>query len=97
MRNFAFLLALVCGGAWAVNPAIGQWPLVGPGSINQIDVRAADAGAGPHEHFQEQLERRTDPPQEQVAAEKKAQAKKVAEDKRAQEKAGQKAGAGATR
>jgi hypothetical protein len=61
------------------------------------DAKAADAGAGPHEHFQPQLERRVDPPGEQVAAEKKEQAKKAAEDKRAEEKAEQKAGAGATR
>ena len=90
MRNFAFLLALVCGGAWAVNPAISQWPLVGPGSMGRIDLQAADAGAGPHEHFQQQLERRVDPPQEQAAQEKKRQAKKAAEDK----KAGQKANSG---
>jgi hypothetical protein len=96
MRNI-FLAAAVsfAGTAWAVNPAIGQWPLVGPGSMG--DAKAADAGAGPHEHFQPQLERRVDPPGEQVAAEKKEQAKKAAEDKRAEEKAEQKAGAGATR
>lgn len=97
MRNIFLAVAAVsfAGTTWAVNPAIGQWPLVGPGSMG--DARAADAGAGPHEHFQPQLERRVDPPGEQVAAEKKEQAKKAAEDKRAEEKAEQKAGAGATR
>jgi len=96
MRNIFLAVAVSSAGtAWAVNPAIGQWPLVGPGSMG--DARAADAGAGPHEHFQPQLERRVDPPGEQVAAEKKEQARKAAEDKRAEEKAEQKAGAGATR
>ena len=95
MRNFAFILALACTAAWAADP------LVGPGKVGEKDeqghVKGADAGAGPHEHFQQQLERRVDPPQEQIGAQKKQQAKKAAEDKRAQEKAEQKAGAGATR
>ena len=97
MRNFAFVLAAACGSAWAVNPGISQWPLVGPGTLGEINVRAANAGAGPHEHFQQQLERRVDPPQEQVAEEKKKQAQKAAEDRRAEQKDEQKAGAGATR
>jgi len=77
MRNFLFILVLACGSAWAVNPAIGRWPLVGPGSAR--DISPADSGAGPHEHFTwETFERRVDPPREQIAQEKTAQAKKAA-------------------
>jgi hypothetical protein len=93
MRNIFLAVAAVAfaSAAWAADP------LVGPGKVGEKDdqgqVKGANAGAGPHEHFQPQLERRVDPPQEQIAAEKKAQAKKAAEDKKAE----QKAGAGATR
>ena len=86
MRNFAFVLAAACGSAWAVNPGISQWPLVGPGTLGEVNVQAANAGAGPHEHFQQQLERRVDPPQAQVAQEKAQQAKKAAGEKKTEAK-----------
>jgi hypothetical protein len=99
MRHIPFLLLFGCAAAWAQPaPQPQQGPLVGPGVVGQQDkdghVKGADAGAGPHEHFDyQQFERRVDPAREQIAAEQKEKAQKAEQDRKAE----QKAGAGATR
>lgn len=63
------MLSLVAAAAWAADP------LLGPGKVGEKDakghVKGADSGAGPHKHFNQQIERRADRSDEAVDKERK--------------------------
>jgi hypothetical protein len=78
MRNtFLVVFTMIFfGSAWAIDP------LVGPGKVaaekdEKGHVKGADAGEGPHRHFNMQLERRVDRPEEAIAKEQKEKAEKA--------------------
>jgi len=88
MRNILVILMVsFLGSAWAAGPG----PLLGPGNVGEKDekggVKGADAGAGPHRHFNMQLERRADRPEEAFAKEKKAKEEKARREAQAEKSA----------
>jgi hypothetical protein len=88
MRNILRMsfvaFSLLAAAAWAADP------LVGPGKVGEKDakghVKGADTGAGPHKHFNQQLERRADRPEEAVEKDKKEKEEKAKKEQQSESK-----------
>ena len=96
-RNFfAILLALCVGSAWAIDP------LVGPGKAGaekdeKGGIKGADAGEGPHLHWNsQQSERRVDRPEEAIEKEKKENEEKARREQAENRGQGPNSGSGAS-